>query len=211
MHSIVRLDPIIKTKHSDLHVEPHIVRLLKSFNNETTEEFQEDFEKALNRNKNIIPVFIDSYGGDVYSLMQLISILKTCPLPIATICSGKAMSCGAMLFMFGTTGFRFMSEESTLMIHDVSSFTFGKTEEIKADSKEVDRLNQLIFKMAAKQIGKKEDFFLDMLDKRKHAEIYLTAKECKKLGICDHIGLPHMLTEVKVKHTLVLNDRRIEI
>jgi ATP-dependent Clp endopeptidase proteolytic subunit ClpP len=211
MHNIVRLDKIIKTKHSDLHVEPHIIRISGGFNHEMTEDFQETFEKAVNRNKSVIPIFIDSYGGDVYSLMQLISTIKASPLPIATICSGKAMSCGAMLFMFGTEGLRFMSEEATIMIHDVSSFTFGKVEEIKADVKEADRLNNLIFKMAAKHISKTENFFLDMIDKKKHADIYLTAKECKKLNICNHIGVPHMLTEVKVKQSLVLNNQKIEI
>lgn len=211
MHNIIRLDRIIKTKHSDLNVEPHIIRISKGFNNEMTEEFQEEFEKAVNRNKTLIPIFIDSYGGDVYSLMQLISTIKASPLPVATICTGKAMSCGAMLFMFGNEGLRFLSEEATIMIHDVSSFTFGKIEEIKADVKEAERLNDAIFRMAAKNIGKNEKFLLDIIDKKKHADVFLNSKECKKLNICNHIGVPHMLTEVKVKHSIVLNNKKLEI
>jgi ATP-dependent Clp endopeptidase proteolytic subunit ClpP len=210
MQNIIKIDPRIKAKHSDLHVEPHVVRLVEGFNEETSELFHEDFEKALNKNKKIIPVVIDSYGGQVYSLMQCISIIKSSPLPVATICTGKAMSCGAMLFMFGTEGLRFMTEQATLMIHEVSSFTIGKVEEIKADAKEVDRLNNLIFTMAAKHIGKSPKYFLDMLHKHNHAEIYLTAENAKKNNICNHIGMPQIITEVKVKQKIVVNGKQIE-
>lgn len=209
MQNIIKIDPKIRAKHSDLHIEPHVVRLTEGFDSETTEQFHEDFEKALNKNKKLIPVVIDSYGGQVYSLMQCISIIKASPLPVATICTGKAMSCGAMLFMFGTEGLRFMTEEATLMIHEVSSIAFGKVEEIKADAKEVERLNNLIFNMAAKHIGKSENYFLDMLHKHKHAEVYLTSKEARKHNICNHVGLPQLLTEVKVKQTLIVNGKKI--
>ncbi|HBZ39919.1 MAG TPA: hypothetical protein DEO59_16125, partial [Balneola sp.] len=72
----------------------------------------------------------------------------------------KAMSCGAILFSFGTEGRRYMDSDATLMIHDVSSSGWGKIEEIKADVKEAERLNKKIFRMMAKNCGQEEDYFL---------------------------------------------------
>ena len=97
----------------------------------------------------VLPVVIDSYGGQVYSLMSMISDIQHSRIPVATIVQGKAMSCGAILFSFGTEGRRYMDPDATVMIHDVSSMGWGKVEEIKADAKEVERLNQKVYKMMA--------------------------------------------------------------
>lgn len=211
MRSYVQVDGRIHGKIDDLGVTPPLIRLNKAFDYEMVEHFNEEYNKALAANPKVIPVVIDSYGGEVYCLLELISLFQSSPVPIATICNGKAMSCGAMLFMFGHEGLRFMSEHATLMIHEVSSVSFGKVEEIKADANETDRLNNLIFKLAAKHLGKKDDYFLDMLHHKKHSEIYLTAKEAKKHNICNHIGVPELKTNIKIEQSLTLNKKEIPI
>jgi ATP-dependent protease ClpP protease subunit len=52
-----------------------------------------------------------------------------------------------------------MDPDATVMIHDVSSMGWGKVEEIKADAKEVERLNQKVYKMMAKNCGHDEELF----------------------------------------------------
>lgn len=211
MRSYVRVDSRINGKLDDLGLESPLIRLNKAFDYEMVETFNEEFNKALSKNPKVIPVVIDSYGGEVYCLLELMSLFMSSPVPIATICNGKAMSCGAVLFMMGHDGLRFMSEMATLMIHEVSTVSFGKVEEVKADANETDRLNNLIFKMAAKHLGKKEDYFLDMLHHRKHSEIYLTAREAKKHNICNHIGVPELVTNVKIEHLFTINNKEIPI
>lgn len=212
MNSYFRIDPKIHCKLENLHLDyPKIIRLNKAFDYEMVEKFSEEFNEALDLNPPFIPVVIDSYGGEVYCLLELISLFQSSPVPIATICNGKAMSCGAMLFMFGHESLRFMSEHATLMIHEVSSISFGKVEEIKSDAKEVDRLNSKIFEMAAKHLGHKSSYFLDLLHKMKHSEVYMTAKEAKKHNICTHIGVPNLVTEVNIKYSFTLNDEEIKL
>jgi hypothetical protein len=41
MQNIIRIDPKIRAKHSDLHIEPHVVRLTEGIDSETTEQFPE--------------------------------------------------------------------------------------------------------------------------------------------------------------------------
>ena len=153
---------------------------------------------AHNTGQDIIPVVIDSYGGEVYSLMAMIAAINDAELPVATIVEGKAMSCGAILFSFGEEGLRFMDRNATLMIHDVSSMEWGKVEELKASAKEADRLNDKVYTMMARNCGKKDDYFLKIVDKKKHADWFLDADEAKKHNLTNQIRLPTMNIEVDV-------------
>ena len=145
---------------------------------------------------------IDSYGGQVYSLMSMISDIKSSDLPVATIVEAKAMSCGAVLFTFGEDGHRYMAPDATVMIHDVSSGGFGKVEELKADAAEADRLDQKIFKMMAQNCGKKDDYFKKIVHKKGHADWFLDAEECKKHNICNHIRVPSFTVNIDVNMEL---------
>ena len=138
----VEISPLIKTV--ELRKTPVIVRVNK-FDEESAKNFAADVAQAHNTGQKIIPIVIDSYGGQVYSLMSMIAAIRDAELPVATIVEGKAMSCGAVLFSFGEEGLRFMDKDATVMIHDVSSMDFGKIEELKAGAAEADRLNQKIY------------------------------------------------------------------
>ena len=117
-------------KEVELRKNPVIVRVNK-FDEKSVKEFQTSIAMAHNTGQKVIPIVIDSYGGEVYSLMAMISAIKHAEIPIATIVEGKAMSCGAILFSFGEEGMRFMDPNATVMIHDVSSGQLGKVEEVK--------------------------------------------------------------------------------
>ena len=134
----------------------------------------------------------------MYSLMAMISAIKHAELPVATIVEGKAMSCGAILFSFGEEGLRFMDPHATVMIHDVSSMDFGKVEELKAGAAEADRLNKAIYTMMARNCGKKDDYFMKIVDKKKHADWFLTAEEAKKHGLANQLRIPSVRVDVKI-------------
>tara|TARA_R110000803_G_scaffold161026_3_gene224844 strand:+ start:3026 stop:3628 length:603 start_codon:yes stop_codon:yes gene_type:complete len=184
-----------------LMYNPVVIRVEK-FNSDAAKKFSSDMSAAHNTGQDIIPVIIDSPGGEVYSLMSMISEIKNADLPVATIVEGKAMSCGAVLFTFGEEGHRYMAPDATVMIHDVSSGGRGKIEELKADVKEADRLDEKIFKMMAQNCGKKDDFFKKKVFGKKHADWFLDADECKKHNICNHIRVPAFNVKVSVDISL---------
>ena len=181
------ISPLIK--EIELRKQPVIIRVNK-FDEETSGKFQLEVAQAHNTGQSVIPIVIDSYGGEVYSLMTMISALKHAEIPIATIVEGKAMSCGAVLFTFGEQGMRFMDPDATVMIHDVSSMDWGKVEELKAGAKEAERLNDKIFTMMARNCGKKDDYFLKIVDKKKHADWFMDSVEAKKHGLANHLRIP---------------------
>lgn len=191
----VEISPLIKTV--ELRKSPVIIRVNK-FDEESAKTFALDMAQAHNTGQKVIPVVIDSYGGQVYSLMSMIAAIRDAELPVATIVEGKAMSCGAVLFSFGEDGLRFMDKDATVMIHDVSSMELGKIEEIKAGAKEAERLNNKIYTMMARNCGKKDDYFLKIVDKKKHADWFLEADECKKHNMANHLRLPTMYVNISV-------------
>ena len=181
------ISPLIK--EIELRKQPVIIRVNK-FDEEAAAKFQLEIAQAHNTGQKVIPIVIDSYGGQVYALMTMISAIKHSEVPIATIVEGKAMSCGAVLFTFGETGMRYMDPDATLMIHDVSSMDWGKVEELKAGALEADRLNDKIYTMMARNCGKKDDYFLKIVDKKKHADWFIESTEAKKHHLANHLRVP---------------------
>lgn len=176
---------------------PIVIRVRK-FDETSAKEFSNLMTRAQNTGQPVVPVIIDSYGGQVYSLMSMISDIKHSNIPVATIVQGKAMSCGAILFSFGAEGHRYMDTDSTLMIHDVSSMAWGKIEEIKASAEEADRLNQKVYRMMAKNCGHNEEYFLDIIHDKGHTDWFIESDEAKKHNLANHLRVPEMNIEVKV-------------
>jgi ATP-dependent Clp protease protease subunit len=195
MHWTSEIDP--KIKEIELRKQPIIIRVNK-FDEEAAKKFAAEMATAHNTGQKVIPVVIDSYGGEVYSLMSMIGAIKHAELPVATIVEGKAMSCGAILFSFGTQSYRFMDPNATIMIHDVSSMDMGKVEELKAGALEADRLNNIVYTMMAQNCGKADEYFMKIVDKKKHADWFLDAKQAKRHGMANHLRVPKISIKVSV-------------
>jgi len=195
MHYVTELSNYIK--EVELRTNPVIITV-NEFNEEETQKFSEMMCQAQNSGQKVIPVIIDSFGGEVYSLMSMISQIKCSKIPVATIVQGKAMSCGAILASFGEVGMRYMAEDATMMIHDVSSWSSGKIEELKASVRESERLNKKVYNMMSKNCNQSEDYFLDLIHDKGRADWFLEAEEAKEHRIIDHIGVPTLKIKVDV-------------
>jgi ATP-dependent protease ClpP protease subunit len=197
MNVIKTFSPLLKEPKliDDL---PVVIRLTK-FDESSAKGFTSAVMKAQNTGQPILPVIIDSYGGQVYSLMSMISDIKHSRIPVATIVQGKAMSCGAILFSFGSEGHRYMDPNATVMIHEVSAMAWHKVEEMKASTAEADRLNKKIFHMMAENCGHNREYYLDIVHERGHADWFLEADECKKHNLANHLRVPELKIETRVK------------
>jgi len=133
-------------------------------------------------------------------LLEMMDTIETIGVPVVTIVRGKAMSAGASLLSCGTK--RFMLPNATVMIHEVSSGTTGKISGMEIDVKEAKRLNKLMLEKMAHNIGKPVLYFISLIDKRGHTDWYLTAKEAKKIGLINVIGLPEFKIKIDTKITL---------
>ena len=189
------IDKNIKTV--ELRSSPVVIRVNK-FDEKSAKEFAEKIASAHNTGQSVIPVIIDSYGGQVYSLMSMIASIKNSELPVATIVEGKAMSCGVILFSCGTEGYRYITEDATLMIHDVSSASWGKNSEIQASAEEVKRLNEKIYKILSANSNKSEKWFNKQLNEKGRADWFIESKEAIDLGLADKVGMPKLEINIKL-------------
>jgi hypothetical protein len=127
---------------------------------------------------------------------QGIDIIESCEKPVATICVGKAMSCGAVLLACGEKGHRYISKNATIMIHDVSSFSEGKSEEIKSDAAETERLQKQFYKMLDTKCERKDGYFDKLVFNKGRSNLYLDAEQCVKHGLVDEIKIPKFTVEI---------------
>ena len=195
----IKHDPILG--EVDLPEIPYPFVLVNKFSTESYKEFMKDCTKVMSAGFDFLPIVIDSYGGEVYSLLAMCDYLRNCDKKIITVCEGKAMSCGAILMSMGDE--RYIGNNATVMVHSVSSMEWGKESEIAHGAKEVTRLNNLIYRMLDDNTEQEKGFWRDKIREIENAELYLSAKKAKEYGMATDIGIPKIHTEVKLTRTLV--------
>lgn len=171
---------------------------VSEFNNQSAREFAQDISQAHRTGQPIIPVIIDSYGGEVYSVLSMIAEIRNSELPVATVVKGKAMSAGAVLAACGTPGHRYCDLEATYMIHEVGGWAGGKVEAVKSDAAEIQRLNTRMFRILDEHCGQPPKYFYDLVHQNSHADWYLTTAQAKKHKLVDHVRLPKVKAKVSV-------------
>lgn len=202
------IDPRTKIEDIDKLDVPVGVQFTGDFTEESAAKFRSELNvaeyAARLSGQDIIPITIDSYGGDVYALMSCLDAVDACSLPVATIVEGKAMSAGAFLFAYGKQGHRYVAPGATLMYHSAQYFAYGKHEEIKNSAKAIEFLQKRMFERVSKRIGKPLDWLDQKLMEQRHLDWYLSPEEAVELGFANHIGVPVMNVEIKMTHSFAL-------
>ena len=148
-------EPKIKTP-SDVNLfDNRIIRLNKTIDAEVAEEIVEQLLKldTIKSKKDII-FYINSPGGTVASGMAIYDAMQMVKSDVRTICMGRCASMAAILLSGGTKGKRYITPNSEVMIHEVSSFNMGKVGELKINYEHTNTLNERIIKLLAENTGK---------------------------------------------------------
>lgn len=177
--------------------ENRIIYLSGSFNEHEVERVTDDllyFE--LQDYKKDIMMIVNSYGGDVYGFLAVHDTMRMCRANIATVCVGKAMSAGFMALISGTKGKRFMTQNSRVMIHSVSSDMYGSLSQLSVELEENKKLQTLLESMIIQYTRINKKMLADFMKK----DTYLNSEECLKLGIVDHIvkGPKNLFDNIKI-------------
>ena len=176
------LDP-----HSELLMRGHHV-----FMSDVTQEsmkplidwiISENFNQK--EKKRELTLGICSPGGDLNACFALVDVMKGSKIPIRTIGMGMIASCGLLMFISGEKGRRILTPNTSILSHQYSWGTYGKEHELFAQVKEYDLTTERIVNHYKKCTGLTEK------DIRKYLlpphDVWLSAKEAKKLGLCDKI------------------------
>ncbi len=143
----------------------------------------ENFNKE--KKKKELTLGICSPGGDLNACFALVDVMKGSKIPIRTIGMGMIASCGLLMFISGEKGRRILTPNTSILSHQYSWGTYGKEHELFAQVKEYDLTTERIVNHYKKCTGLSEK------DIRKYLlpphDVWLSAKEAKKLGLCDKI------------------------
>jgi ATP-dependent Clp protease, protease subunit len=194
----VTIDPKVRIPAEVLQL-PHVVQVRGDFTDEMAEDFAHAFNAAENTGQEVIPVVIDSYGGDIYALMSMIDVIQGASVPVATIVMGKAMSAGAVLLTCGTEGYRFAAPNSTIMVHSAwETGISGNADEVKVGADELMRLNKRLLEIMSKNCGHDKDYFHKQMTSKKNTDWYIQTKEALKHNFINHVRVPEFQVNVKM-------------
>ena len=107
--------------------------------------------------KKDIQLYINSPGGKITSGMAIYDTMNYINSDVSTICVGLAASMAAFLLLSGTKGKRYITPNSEVMIHEVSTFNGGKIGDVKISYEHSNALNERIIKILADNTGKDID------------------------------------------------------
>jgi len=170
------------------------------FDIKSKNEFVKDCDKVINSRQEFLPIIIDSYGGYVYPVLGMVDYLKGVKIPIITICETIAMSCGSVLFTCGER--RIMTENSTVLFHDMTDCLIGKDIDLQADAKHSTKLKNILFETISKNLGYEKKWLHKELLSRGNSDWSIMAKEAKRLNIATEIGTPKLITTITKKQEI---------
>ena len=180
---------------------------INNFDDTSARDFRESFECCLQKEQEFIPIYIDSPGGRIDSVFSMVDVIRhyqeITNIKVVTISIGRCMSAGTVLLSAGTKGFRYATNLSELMLHDMSSGSYGKTETIVTEAKQMQKIQAQYFQLFDENCDKKKGFFKNYFKEIRNIEKYITAKEAKDLNLVDHIGIPNFEFNVNYELKIV--------
>ena len=142
-------------------------------------------ENLKDKKQKELTLGICSPGGDLNACFAFIDVMKGSRIPIRTIGLGMIASCGLLMFITGTKGKRILTPNTSILSHQYTWGSYGKEHELFATVRELELTTERMINHYKKCTGLKEE------DIRKYLlppqDVWLGAKEAKKLGLCDKI------------------------
>jgi ATP-dependent Clp protease protease subunit len=130
-----------------------------------------------------ILLYINSPGGVITAGLAIYDTMQYVKPPVSTICVGTAASMAALLLTAGTTGKRFATPNSEIMIHQPLGGGGGQATDVEIQAREILHMRDMTDAILVKHTGRTAAEIRKDTD-RDH---YLTAAEAKAYGLIDEV------------------------
>jgi ATP-dependent Clp protease protease subunit len=130
-----------------------------------------------------INLYINSPGGVVDDTLAIYDVMKFLTCDVATYCIGRAESGGAVVFMAGTKGKRYILPNAKVMIHQPFGGVYGQAADIEIQAEEILKTKDTLIKVMAKCTGQTEDRIREDSERDR----FFGAQAALDYGICDEI------------------------
>jgi ATP-dependent Clp protease protease subunit len=128
-------------------------------------------------------LYINSPGGAITSGLAIYDTMQYVRAPVSTICTGIAMSMGAVLLAAGAPGRRFALPHSRIMIHQGSGGFRGNTPDVFIQVKEMEQLVRTTQELLAAHTGQSMEKIVKDTDR----DLFLSPEDAVTYGIIDEV------------------------
>jgi len=128
-----------------------------------------------------LKLFINSYGGSVFSGFSIMDTIKNCKTPVHSYVDGSAASAATLISVVAKK--RFIFANSFMLIHQLSSSMWGNYEAMKDEMENLDLIMDRIKKIYKEHTNMGVRQITNILKKDKWFE----AELCLELGLVDEI------------------------
>lgn len=130
-----------------------------------------------------INFYINSPGGVVDDTLAMYDIMRFLQCDIATYCIGRAESGGAVAFMAGKKGKRYILPNAKVMIHQPFGGVYGQAADIEIQAEDILKTKENLNRIMAKCTGQT----IERIREDSERDRFFDAKQAVAYGICDEV------------------------
>ena len=135
--------------------------------------------------KRDINIYVNSPGGDVYSGLELISVMDYIKSDVSTTVLGLAASMGAAISTSGEKGKRYALPYSRYMIHQpLSNFGYSKYTDSRIALEEMESVREDLYNILSEKRGNDFDKIVELCE---HGDKWMKPEQAIELGFIDDI------------------------
>ena len=131
-------------------------------------------------------LMICSEGGNIAEAFALIDVMRSSRIPVKTVGLGSIASCGLLIFMAGAAGRRVLTPNTSILSHQFSWESEGKSHELFATIKEFELTQKRMVTLYREATGLEDDVIRKVL--LPPQDVWLSAEEALQYHICDVIA-----------------------
>ena len=159
---------------------------------ETSDIFYTTVQKALDSAQDLLPILINSDGGDLNAMLQILDIMEGISPEVLRFCTincGMAASAAGPILASGSPGFRLALPRSKVMVHDLSMGTFGSYSDVTDALHQASMDREILFNALDTSTSKTPGYWLKQVNSKKE-NIWLNSDLALKEGFIDTVGVP---------------------
>lgn len=130
-----------------------------------------------------IQLYVNSPGGSVYAGLGIYDTMQFIAPDVATICTGIALSMGAVLLCAGAAGKRSALKHSRVMIHQTSSGAQGTATDMDISIKQVLQVQKELYQVIARHSGQP----YEKINEAASRDYWMSSAEAKEFGMIDEV------------------------
>ena len=130
-----------------------------------------------------INLYINSPGGVVSAGLAMYDTMQYIKSPVSTVCLGQAASAASLILCAGTSGTRYATPNSKIMIHQPSGGFSGQATDIKIQAEEILKTKKRINEIYQKHLN----ISINEIDKAMERDRFFDPQEAMKFGLIDKV------------------------